>query len=344
MTRRTRTLLVACGLAVVLLGVGMLLPVPYVTLLPGPVTDTLGSVGGKPLIQVEGRRTYPTSGRLELTTVEEHPQLSLAGALRDWLSADRAVVPRELLQPPGKSQQQVEQENTQAMLDSQDAATAAALTYLGVKPTGSYLAVFQIAPGAPSEGRLAVGDRLVAVDGTPVTGQAQLRQLVRRVRVGQPVRVTYRRGSGPDAEVSIITAAGPDGGQPIIGITTTEKRTYPFTVRIGLKDVGGPSAGLMFAVGIVDLLTPDDLAGGRTIAGTGSIDADGTVGPIGGIQQKLLGARRSGAEVFLVPAGNCAEARRGTPSGLRLVKVDKLGDAVGDLEALKAGRATPPGC
>jgi PDZ domain-containing protein len=136
MARRTQTLIVASTLSVVLALIGLWLPVPFVTLAPGPVTDTLGMVDGNSLIQINGRGTYPTDGRLELTTVEETPQLNLLGALRDWLDSERAVVPRELVQPPGTSQEQIQQENTQAMLDSQDQATAAALTELGVKPTG----------------------------------------------------------------------------------------------------------------------------------------------------------------------------------------------------------------
>jgi len=123
------------------------------------------------------------------------------------------------------------------------------------------------------------------------------------------------------------------------------KQVYPFTVKIGLKDVGGPSAGLMFALGIVDLLTPGDLTAGASVAGTGTIDPAGAVGPIGGIQQKLRGARDSGATVFLVPAANCDEARGAPPKGLRLVKVDTLSGALDDLADLKAGRTSAvPAC
>jgi len=117
-----------------------------------------------------------------------------------------------------------------------------------------------------------------------------------------------------------------------------DEADYPFSVEISLKDVGGPSAGLMFALGIVDKLTPGSLTGGKFIAGTGTIDDSGHVGAIGGIAQKMVGARRKGATVFLSPAGNCAQARDTVPDGLRLVRVKTLSDAVEALEDLKAGR------
>jgi PDZ domain-containing protein len=345
MRRRTQTLAVAALLAAGLLVAGLWMSVPYITLVPGPVIDTLGTTGGKPLIEISGTKTYPPKGRLQLTTVEELPRLTLLSAVRDWFAADRAVVPRELLQQPGKSREQVEQENTQQMLDSQDEATAAALSQLKIKPKSTYLAVFQVSKGAPADGKLRAGDRLVAVDGTAVVDQPQLVKLIGRVKPGQPVVVTYRRGT-KDAMVTITTTRSPTNPkQPIIGVLTTEKQVYPFTVKIGLKDVGGPSAGLMFALGIVDLLTPGDLTNGASVAGTGTIDPGGTVGPIGGIQQKLLGARHNGASVFLVPAGNCDEARGAAPKGLRLVKVNTLSGALDDLADLKAGRSSAvPAC
>lgn len=346
MSRRVQTMVVAAVLAIGLAIAGLALPVPFVTLVPGPVTDTLGKADGKPLIQISGERTYPTSGRLELTTVEEHPKLNLLTALRDWVGSDSAVVPKELLQPPGTTQKQIQQQNTQEMLDSQDSATAAALSELNIKPTAVWLMVAALTSGSPSAGKLSVGDKILAVDGAPVTTQDGLRARIKLVKPGQAVVVTYQRGTAPARRVSITTVPAPgEPTQPIIGVTTTQKRTYPLTVKIGLKDVGGPSAGLMFAVGIVDLLTPGDIAGGRTIAGTGTIDENGEVGPIGGIQQKLLGARRSGATVFLVPAGNCGEAAGAVPSGLRLVKTDSLGGALDALNRLRANpTATVPAC
>lgn len=346
MARRTQTLIVASTLSLVLAVVGLWLPVPFVTLAPGPVTDTLSKIEGVPLIEIEGRRTYPTSGRLELTTVEETPRLNLLGALRDWLDPERAVVPRELVQPPGTSQEQIQQENTQAMLDSQDQATAAALTELGIKPTGTAVSVFEVPANAAAAGKLEPGDVVVAVDGTAVSSQQQLRAEIGKVEPGDSVTITFRRDGGEPQDVAVTTRPSPgDPDRPVIGVTTTEKRSYPFTVRIRLSDVGGPSAGLMFALGIVDLLTPGALADGETIAGTGTIDAAGVVGPIGGIEQKVLGARASGATVFLVPSVNCLDARQAAVDGLLLVEVDTLADALDSLEALaRDPRADVPAC
>lgn len=346
MARRTQTLVVTSVLALVLLVVGLWLPVPFVTLAPGPVTDTLGSVDGTRLISIEGRRTYPTSGRLELTTVEETPKLNLLSALGDWLDSDRAVVPTELIRPRGSTQEQVQQENAQAMLDSQDQATAAALGRLGIEPTGHAIAVYTVPAGSPATGRLTAGDVITQVNGVAVTSQNQLRAEVGKVRPGTPVTVGYKRDGRP-ATVTITTRpATDDPARAMIGITTTDKRTYPFTVKIRLSDVGGPSAGLMFAMGIVDLLTPGELTGGKTIAGTGTITADGQVGPIGGIQQKVLGARASGATVFLVPAANCADARGvDSANAPRLVRVDTLDGALKAVDALRTNPAAAvPSC
>ncbi|OHV37431.1 MULTISPECIES: YlbL family protein [Pseudofrankia] len=358
MARRTQTLVVASVLALVLGIAGLWLPVPFVTLAPGPVTDTLGSVKGVTLIDIKGRQTYPTSGKLELTTVEETPRLNLLGALEDWVDGDRAVVPRELIEPPGSTQEQIQQENTQAMLDSQDQATAAALTELGIESTGTSVVVVAVPTDSPATGKLSPGDIVTEVNGTPVHSQVELRGEIGKAKPGEDVKITFQHGAtssssssssnggGTPTTTVITTGTAPDDKtRPIIGITTTEKRTYPFTVRIRISDVGGPSAGLMFALGIIDLLTPGQLTGGRIIAGTGTIDTTGKVGPIGGIQQKILGARGSGATVFLVPADNCADAKKMAPSGLTLIKVDKLSNALDALEKLGGPqRSSIPTC
>ncbi|CAO5182557.1 Lon-like protease [Frankia sp. AiPs1] len=346
MARRTQTLVVTSVLALVLLVVGLWLPVPFVTLAPGPVTDTLGAVDGTRLITIEGHRTYPTSGRLELTTVEETPRLNLVSALQDWLDSDRAVVPAELIRPRGSTDQEVQQQNTEDMLDSQDQATAAALAQLDIKSTGTAVAVDAVPDGSPATDRLEAGDVLTLVNGTAVTSQQQLRAEIGKIRPGTPVTIGYARG-GKAATTTITTRpATDDPKRAMIGVTTTERHTYPVTVRIRLSDVGGPSAGLMFAMGIVDLLTPGELTGGKTIAGTGTISATGEVGPIGGIQQKILGARAAKAAVFLVPADNCADARavdRGNSP--RLVKVDMLADALKSVDALRTNpSADVPSC
>jgi PDZ domain-containing protein len=197
---------------------------------------------------------------------------------------------------------------------------------------------------APAEGKLRAGDVIVEVDGQSVDGGATLRDIITKHKPGEPVSLVVER-SGQRREVTVKTVKSPDDGRAIVGITTVDEADYPFDVNISLKDVGGPSAGLMFALGVVDKLTPGSLTGGRYVAGTGTIDDQGDVGPIGGIPQKMIGARRAGARIFLAPAGNCAEAAENRPDGLRLVKVDSLSSALSSLEKLKDDpKAKVPTC
>ena len=332
MSRRALSLLLAGLLAVGLTLTAAVARVPYVALGPGPTYDTLGQVEGEPVLEIDGRRTYPTDGQLDLTTVGVQPRLTLAQALQGWFERDLAVVPREVVFPPGRTDEQVDAENAAAMEESQSAAIGAAAHELGLRPE---VRVQELADTSPARGRLEPGDQLVSVDGTPVRDAAQLRELISSRKPGEPVRIGYRRdGTSGSVEVR-TTAAGEDGTRAVIGVLTEE--TYPLDVTINLADVGGPSAGLMFALGILDKVGPESLTGGRHIAGTGEITPDGTVGPIGGIAQKLIAAKRDGAVAFLVPAQNCAEAVAGPPEGLTLVRVGTLDEALSGLEALREG-------
>ncbi|MGZ6826819.1 MAG: YlbL family protein, partial [Mycobacteriales bacterium] len=235
-------------------------------------------------------------------------------------------------------QQQADQENTQLMVQSQSDATSAALHELGIP---SKTAVGSVTKGAPADGKLQPGDVLTSVDGKPVTDPASLRALVSTRAPGQPVVIGYLR-KGVAGSATLTTVASTDKpARALIGITPSE--VADVKVQISLQDVGGPSAGLMFALGIIDKLGPDSLTGGRTIAGTGEISADGKVGAIGGIAQKMRGAKARGATVFLSPADNCAEAKKNKPSGLTLVRVSTLHGALLALATLRAG-GTPPSC
>ena len=347
MSRRVLVLAVAGFLTVLLAAAAALLPVPYVALQPGPTTNTLGAVGGKELIRIEGRRTYPDRGHLDLVTVSvlggPRQRLDLVTALRGWLDDRIAVVPETSVYPKGETAEQAERESAAEMTQSQQDATTAALRELGI-PVTSTVVVTGLSPRSPSDGVLEQGDRIVSVDGRRVTDGTALRDAITAKDPGQPVRLVVRR-DGAERRLSVTTKAAGDDGRAIIGITTRDEVRYPFTVDISLQDVGGPSAGLMFALGIVDKLTPGSLTGGKYIAGTGTIDSAGDVGEIGGITQKMLGARGKGATVFLSPPGNCAQARATKPDGLRLVKVATLADAVSALDDLRAGRtADLPRC
>jgi PDZ domain-containing protein len=339
-TRRTTTLLVTSLLIIVLVAVGLTLPVPFVALQPGPTTNTLGKAGGSQLITISGpAKTYPVNGQLLLTTVSEQPTLTLFSAVGYWLSSHNAVVPEELINPSGQSQEEQNKQGQADMEASQENATTAALHYLKNPAT---VTVAALAKGLPAFGKLKQGDVLLAVDGHKLLDSVDLRADIRPLKPGSDVTIQFRRG-GVTQDVTLKTVpASDDPTKSVVGVTPLDKRA--FTVKIGLKGVGGPSAGLMFALGIVDRLTPANLTGGKTIAGTGEIEADGTVDPIGGIQQKLAGARRSGATTFLVPAANCSEASGAVPKGLTLVKVTSLAQTIKALDGIRNGDTNQPGC
>jgi PDZ domain-containing protein len=342
-SRRALTLLLASLLALGLTLAAAVARVPYVALGPGPTYDTLGEVDGAPVLEIEGRRSYPTDGHLDLTTVGVQARLTLAQALRGWFERDLAVVPREVVFPPGRTDEQVDAENTAAMEESQSAAVLAAARQLGFRVTE--VRVQELAEQSPAEGRLRVGDVLTAVDGKPVRDAAELRSLIGDRTAGDRVQIGYERsGRAATADITTGTAGGDGEKRPVIGVVTQEEPVeVPFDITINLEDVGGPSAGLMFTLGIIDKLGADSLTGGKYVAGTGEIKPDGTVGPIGGITQKLIAARRQGAVVFLVPEANCAEAVIRPPAGLTLIKVGTLSQALTGLESVRRG-AQPTTC
>ena len=344
--QRSAVLLVAGFVTVLLAAAVALLPVPYAVFSPGPVLNTLGRHDGKPLIAISGRTTYPTSGQLDMTTVSlsggPGRSVTLVQTIAAWLDGDLAVVPEESVFPPGQSAEESEAQDKLQMISSQESATVAALTTLDI-PVPATLAVAGVDPKAPAAASLRNGDVLLEVQGRRITGLTQLRQVLQTVPAGKDVAIVVKRGTAQRA-VSTRTTRGEDG-RTLLGVFLDPSFTFPFKVDIQIENVVGPSAGMMFALGIVDLLTPGVLTGGRRVAGTGTIDADGVVGPIGGIQQKLIGARRAGAEFFLAPAGNCAEVRGHVPDGLTVVEVATLDGARDAVRAIAAGRAaSQPRC
>jgi PDZ domain-containing protein len=335
--------LIISGLAtLVAIAVAVLVPVPYVILGPGPTLNTLGKdSSGQPLITIAGPQTYATSGNLNMVTVsyEGGPgaNLNIFQALRAWVDPSEAVVPESELFPPGQTAQQTQAQDTQQMVSSQETAIAAALTALHI-PYQSQAEVAATVPRLPASKVLKAGDVIEAVDGKPVAGQSSLSSLITSHPVGSLLRLTVLRG-GKTLQLEVKSTES--GGKPVIGVDVQEQDKFPFTVKISVGDIGGPSAGMMFALGIIDKLTKMNLTGGKFIAGTGVITPSGQVQPIGGIQQKMIGARDAGATVFLTPAANCADTVGAVPAGLRIVKVSTLPQAITDLEALKAGKSVP---
>src|SRR5215470_9819571 len=345
-SRRQLTLYVAVSGVLAAAVAAIILPVPYVILSPGPTLNTLGhGPGGRSLIEIAGHPTYPTDGHLNLTTVSfqggPSESLNVFAALRAWLTPHNAVVPQEELFVPGQTQQQVVEQDTQQMTSSQETATAAALCELGIKfQVVDTVAV--VAKGLPADGLLRRGDVITAVDGKPVTCKANAASLIHARSPGDPVTLTVARTVGSHRVIREFHLKTRDvQDTPVVGVKIDESYVFPFSVKIRVGDIGGPSAGMMFALGIVDKLTPGNLTGGRFVAGTGEISANGTVSAIGGIQQKMAGARQAGATLFLTPAANCPDAAGAVPAGMRLVKVRNLAGAVSELRALAAGRSVP---
>jgi PDZ domain-containing protein len=339
-SRRTWTLLVSLGLAMMLGLLGALATVPYVALRPGKTFDTLGVVAGRTLVDIKGTQTYPTSGHLNMTTVTVVDNITLYTALALWISGRSTLLPRDEIFEPGLSDQQVEQQNRQMFRDSEANAKVAALRYLGYPTT---VVVGEVIPGGAASGKLAVGDRLLALDGQQLPSSKRALDLLTGSHPGQIVQLRFQHGDSLPQEVALTLGKGLQPGRGYLGLGLTERPAVPFTITITLADVGGPSAGLMFALAIVDKLTPGPLTGNTFVAGTGVINPEGQVSPIGGITLKMISAREAGATVFLVPAGNCDEVVHRAPEGLRLVRVGTLTDAVHALDEIRAGHQ-PPSC
>jgi PDZ domain-containing protein len=342
---RAAVIVVSAFLAVLLGALIALLPAPYVIYSPGPATNVLGSVGGRRLISVTGHQTYPTQGALDMTTVEifggPGRRLSLLEVAQAWVSRTDAVVPERQVFPEGQTKQEVEKETAAEMTDSQEQATAAGLRELGMTVPET-IRVAEVQPSAPVASVIRVGDVITGINGTPATDSNELREEITSLAPGTHVTVQVRR-DGKAVDLSTTTTSS--DGRTVLGVGLDPQFRFPVAVSFGTKDVGGPSAGMMFALGIYDLLTPGALTGGTKVAGTGTIDSRGDVGPIGGIQQKLVGARKAGARWFLAPAANCDEVVGHVPDGLRVVRTSTLHESRLAVEAIAAGRGQSlPGC
>jgi Lon-like protease len=336
--RRILTLIVALVPIVVFGALLLVVTVPFVSLGPGPAFDTLGEVDGKQVVDIKGTPTHPTSGHLDMTTVSQRDDLSLAEALTLWLSGQEQLMPRDVIFPPGKSRDEIDKDNDADFKESEHNAEFAALGYLKYPRA---ITVVAVTDSGPSAGKLQAGDAVEAVDGKPVANVEQFTSLLKHTKPGQPVAVDFRRKNAAPGVAHITLGSHPGRDYGFAGVSVMDAPWAPFVVDFNLANVGGPSAGLMFSLAVLDKLTTGNLAGSKFVAGTGTITVDGTVGPIGGIVHKMTAARDAGATVFLVPAENCYEATSGKLPGLQLVKVSKLGEAVDALHAVTSGGRTP---
>lgn len=356
-SRRGWVLLTGLVTTALLVALALALPVPFVKLAPGPTFNVIGTEDGKDVIAIEGATTYPVTGALDMTTVLESggPRggLTFVDAIASWLDPADAVVPRELLFPDDITGEEVRERQAALFNTSGSHAVAAAMRYLGL-PVQSTVVVDAVYPDTPADGLFLPQDEIVAVDGVEVTAPSDVVEAVRSQPIGTTLAFTVRRADDADEgaadegtvdegdpvemTVTATTADNPnDPDTPYLGIGVGQLYSADFPITFTLESVGGPSAGLMFSLGIIDKLTPDDLTAGGHVAGTGTISPEGEVGPIGGIRQKLAGARDAGASLFLMPADHCAEAEGHVPDGLTVTPVTTLEEAVSAVGAYVAG-------
>lgn len=335
---RSAAMAVSGVVALLLTLAAVILPAPYVVESPGPTLNTLGSENNAKIISISGRESFPASGQLDMVTVYLNggPQssINLFETYRSWLDPKQAVYPVELIYPPTATKDQISTQNAADMTNSQDAARAAALNQLGIAYQQSLL-IDSVPTGSASVGKLTPNDQLQSIDGKPITALSVVQEALAAGQ-GAPVDIGVLRNGQPQ-NVSVTPVKGADG-RYLLGVLLKYKYDFPFDIKISLENVGGPSAGMMFALGIIDTLTPGDLTGGRHFAGTGTIDAAGNVGAIGGIVQKMYGAKSAGATVFLAPAANCNEVVGNVPDGLQVVRVSKLKDAYDAVNLIASGK------
>lgn len=331
MGERTRTLVWSVVALAVLITVALVLPVPYVKLAPGPTFNVIGEQDGEPFIRIEGTTTYPVTGNLDMTTVRESggPRggLTFVEAIGAWFSTADAVVPRELIYPDDVTGEEVRQRQAALFSTSESDAVGAALGYLEI-PVSTEVVATAVLADAPAGEFFEPRDSIISIDGTAISEPGQVVDIVRAKPIGSSFAFEVERQGEPIA-FDISSEENPTApGTPYLGVTVGLFFTPDFEIDFTLQDVGGPSAGLMFATGIVDKLTPEDLTRGGHVAGTGTIDPEGNVGAVGGIRQKLAGARDAGAELFLLPERQCAEAQGHVPAGLTVVPVTSLAEGI----------------
>lgn len=334
------------ALAAVGLTVAFTVPVPYVVVSPGPVINTLGEYRSTPIIDITGTQTYPTSGSLDMTTVRErggpYGPLTAVEAVIAYVNDRAVVLPRELMFPKDESGAQSRQRSASDFTSAQRNAVAAAVNYLGI-PAEEQVVIVGVLPDGPAAGKLAVDDVIVQVNGEPV---ADTQQAVDRIRAAGPhvnVELLIRRDEA-EQQVEVTTRENPENPQwGSIGVSIGDEVVPPFDVEFAVDGIGGPSAGLIFTLAIIDELTPEQINGGLEIAGTGTINPAGEVGRIGGIRQKMLASAQAGATLFLAPKDNCEQVVGYVPAGLTIAAVGTVEEAIAAMKAHAAGQ-TPVGC
>lgn len=325
----------------------IVVPVPFVTRSPGPVFDVLGDIDGEPVLEIKGAKSYPTSGRLDMTTVSEvggaGGSLNVVSAVIGLFDADSSVVPAGERYPNGAPTEEDREAQQKVFAASQSTALAAAADYVG-RPVTSQAVVFDVVPDSPADGILQAADVIESVNGETVDDGRQVGEIVSVLPTGSSVVFRILRdGAAMTQNVTTrsvpVDPENPEGRQKsVVGILVDNHYESDFRAVVSLDDIGGPSAGLVFSMAMVDHLQKADMFDGRHVAGTGTILADGAVGPIGGIDKKMSAAADAGAGLFLAPHGNCEDVAVSVPEGLTVVPVDSLAEAIQSTRDWLAGR------
>jgi PDZ domain-containing protein len=326
--------LIAVGIAIAVLWT---VSVPYYVVSPGPVYDT------SDFVHVEGG-TVSENGELFFLTVslKEANVFEWAGA---HLDPRVKLSERRNIRPDGVSQEQLRRESLAAMTQSKVDATYVALTKLGYEVTliGTGALVIETVPDSAADGLLLPNDVIIEMDGQMISFRSDVLDFLEPLNIGDAITVTVQRSTGEDETVEvddIELILGPhteDPTRPMMGVLLDNNEPvieFPVDVNIDSQNIGGPSAGLMFTLQIIDQLTPDQLTHGKRIAGTGTISIDETVGPIGGIEQKIYGAIDAGAVAVLVPSGNYDAALVAADGRIEIVRVATVDDALAFLATL----------
>ncbi len=318
-------------------------PSPYSVESPGPVVNTLGEVQIEdetmPVISIPERETYPTTGELNLLTVSiqgspDHP-LSWLGLVPALLDPTQRIAPRSNFYPEGSTLKDREAQGTMQMQSSQAQAAAAAFRELG-EDVPVTLVVAGVSPEGPAQGVLQESDELLAAAGQPVTDFGDLRTRITATPPGAELALQVRR-DGAEQTLALVPAVPEGGSEPLIGAVISTQYELPADVMINLSEIGGPSAGMMFSLAIIDQLTPGPMLEGMAVSGTGTVTDQGEIGPIGGLEQKMWAAERAGSELFLMPQGNCGDLPAKLPPGLQVVPVETLSEARDAVDRAVAG-------
>lgn len=316
---------------------------PYYAIAPGDARRV------DDLISVPKDRRFPPRGRVLLSTVSI-TRVNALEALYGWLDPNIDVIPEDQILGT-TPRDRFTQQNLQEMDASKQLAAVVALRRLGytVAEHGKGAVVVHVDDDAPAHGRLAEGDVITGVDGRPTSLSDEVVAAIRTHQPGEAVRLEVQSVKGEPRVEHVTLGRRPDDGRGYLGVvlnTKEQKFDFPFDVVIDSGKIGGPSAGLAFTLGVIDVLTVGELTGGKKVAATGTIEAGGTVGDVGGVVQKTAAVRAAGAQVFLVPESEYALAKAHAGPKLQVVKVRTLDEALaalgrvgGDVSALGAPRS-----